>query len=136
MRRVLVLLTTALLLACVPASSASASGGFRSPSGNIGCAGYGSSVRCDIRETSNGLPARPKSCDLDYGNAYGVGISSRKGFRICAGDTVLDPRRPIRAYGTSWTFRSITCRIREAGVTCTNGKGHGFFLSRGHQRLF
>ena len=136
MRRSLIVFTATLALACVPASAASASGGFRSPSGNIGCAGYGSSVRCDIRATSNGLPARPKSCDLDYGNAYGVGISSRKGFRICAGDTVLDPRRPIRAYGTSWTFRSITCRIREAGVTCTNGKGHGFFLSRGRQRLF
>ena len=49
---------------------------------------------------------------------------------------MLDPRRPIRAYGTTWTFRSITCRIRQAGVTCTNAKGHGFFLSRGRQRLF
>ena len=136
MRRFVILLATALTLACVPASSASATGGFRAPSGNIGCAGYGSSVRCDIRQTTNGRPARPRNCDLDYGTAYGVNISSRKGYRLCVGDTVLDPRRPIRPYGTTWRFRSITCRIRLSGVTCTNAKGHGFFLSKARQRLF
>jgi len=136
MRRALLLLATALIVTGALASSASAAGGFRSPTGNIGCAGYGSSVRCDIRDTTNGRPSRPKSCDLDYGTAYGVGISSRKGYRLCVGDTVLDPRRPIRPYGTTWRFRSITCRIRLSGVTCTNAKGHGFFLSKARQRLF
>ncbi len=136
MRRALLLLATTLIAAGAFASSALALGGFRSPSGNIGCAGYGSSVRCDIRETTNGRPARPKNCDLDYGTAYGVGLSSRKGYRMCVGDTVLDPRRPTRAYGTSWRFRSITCRIRQSGVTCKNAKGHGFFLSKARQRLF
>jgi hypothetical protein len=136
MRRVLLVLCLALSATVVAGATANAAGGFRSPSGNIGCAGYGSSVRCDIRETSNGRPAKPRSCDLDYGNAYGVGLKSRKGYRICAGDTVLDPRRPIRPYGTSWKFRSITCRIRQSGVTCANAKGHGFFLSKARQRLF
>lgn len=136
MRRVLIVLSLTLIAAAVASAPAGAFGGFRSPSGNIGCAGYNASVRCDIRETTNGRPARPKSCDLDYGTAYGVGLSSRKGYRLCVGDTVLDPRRPIRPYGTTWRFRSITCRIRASGVTCTNAKGHGFFLSKGRQRLF
>lgn len=136
MRRVLTVLSLTLIAAAVASAPAGAFGGFRSPSGNIGCAGYNASVRCDIRETTNGRPARPKSCDLDYGTAYGVGLSSRKGYRLCVGDTVLDPRRPIRPYGTTWRFRSITCRIRQSGVTCTNAKGHGFFLSKGRQRLF
>ena len=136
MRRVLSLISLVLIAACVAAAPAGAAGGFRSPSGNIGCAGYGSSVRCDIAATTNGRPAKPNSCQLDYGTAYGVGLSSRKGYRLCVGDTVLDPRRPIRPYGTTWRFRSITCRIRQSVVTCTNAKGHGFFLSKGRQRLF
>jgi hypothetical protein len=136
MRRALLLLTTTLAVAGTLASTALAIGGFRSPSGNIGCAGYGSSVRCDIRTTTNGLPPKPKNCDLDYGSAYGVNLSSKRGYRLCAGDTVLDPRRPTRAYGTSWRFRSITCRVRQSGVTCKNAKGHGFFLSKARQRLF
>ena len=36
--------------------------------------GYNASVRCDIRETTNGRPARPKSCELDYGTAYGLSL--------------------------------------------------------------
>ncbi len=136
MRRVLILLSLALIAAGVAAGPAAAAGGFRSPSGNIGCAGYGSSVRCDIRDTTNGTPAKPKSCDLDWGTAYGVGLAGRKGYRLCVGDTVLDPRRPIRPYGTTWRFRSITCRIRQSGVTCQNAKGHGFVLSKARQRLF
>lgn len=136
MRRLLILLPSALLVTGILAAPAGAAGGFRSPSGNIGCAGYGSSVRCDISRTTNGTPAKPKSCDLDWGTAYGVGLSSRKGYRMCVGDTVLDPRRPVRPYGTTWRFRSITCRIRESGVTCTNAKGHGFSLSKARQRLF
>lgn len=136
MRRLLIPFSAALLAACASAAPAAATGGFRSPSGNIGCAGYGASVRCDISRTTNGLPKKPRTCNLDWGTAYGVGIASRKGYRMCVGDTVLDPRRPIRPYGSSWTFRSITCRIRQSGVTCANAKGHGFALSMARQRLF
>jgi hypothetical protein len=136
MRRTAFLVLLMLVAVGTFAGPAFAAGGFRSPSGNIGCAGYGSSVRCDIATTTNGRPAKPESCDLDYGTAYGVGLASRKGYRLCVGDTVLDPRRPIRPYGTSWSFRSITCRIRQSGVTCTNARGHGFVLSKARQRLF
>ena len=65
-----------------------------------------------------------------------MNLSSKKGYRLCAGDTVLDPRRPIRGYGTTWRFRSVTCHIEQSGVTCRNAKRHGFFLSKARQRLF
>jgi hypothetical protein len=43
---------------------------------------------------------------------------------------------PTLAYGRSWSFKGFSCRSRRVGLTCSNRSGHGFFLSRQHQRIF
>jgi len=132
------LLTLSLLLCLAAALPASASAlrGFKTPSGNIHCQGYGGEVRCDIRRTTNGKPPRPAWCDFDYGTGYATKPGWKRGKRLCVSDTVYDAGHRALAYGASWRYGSVTCRSRMAGLTCRNGGGHGFFLSIGSQRVF
>lgn len=109
---------------------------FRAPSGNIGCAIAGGSVRCDIRRREWSPPPKPPSCDLDYGQGISVGRSLRAGF-VCAGDTTLDPSFAVLPYGTDSEVGDLTCSSREDGMTCTNtSTNHGFFIARDRYRLF
>lgn len=120
--------------------------GFRSPSGNIHCQYFkaaagdppgSSALRCDLAATSNAQPRRPRDCPLDYGHAFEM-LESSGGSpgRICHGDTAIDGRLPVLAYGSAWTRGGFTCRSEASGVTCTNADGRGFALSRAAQRLF
>jgi len=109
---------------------------FRAPSSNIGCVIADGTARCDIRARSWGVPPRPSSCNLDYGQGLTVGRSGSGTF-VCAGDTALDPRNPVLPYGEDSRVGAVTCASREAGVTCTNADtGHGFFIARERYRLF
>jgi len=120
--------------------------GFRSPSSNIHCQFFElppdnggdkvRTIRCDIRDISNRLPARPRDCDLEWGQAFELGTDARPGERICYGDTVQDPKLPALAYGQAWERGGLRCRSDQSGVSCTNAQGHGFELSRGSQRVF
>lgn len=128
-----------LLVACMAfaaPATATALPGFRTPSNNIHCAGYGGEVRCDIRATTNGRPKRPKSCHYDWGTAYGIKRGWTRGRRFCVSDTVYDPAHRTLRYGTSWTYAGVRCTSASSGLTCRNAGGHGFFLSKGSQRLF
>ena len=140
MRRTLAVLVVALAAMCGGAGASTAGAatitGFQMPSGNIACQGYAGVVRCDIRRTSNPQPARPKNCELDYGSAFAVSRNSKKGSRICVGDTVLDPRLHKLAYGRSWRYRGVTCTSSPSALTCTNHLRHGFRLARAHQEVF
>jgi hypothetical protein len=111
---------------------------FRTPSKNIDCAFFGpkgASVRCDIRETDNAPKPRPKSCEFDYGNSYGVTRKGR-GHRNCVSDSVADPDARVVRYGHSIKRYGIRCRSRESGLRCINARGHGFILSRSKQTVF
>ncbi|WP_354697228.1 DUF6636 domain-containing protein [Paraconexibacter sp. AEG42_29] len=102
---------------------------FASPSRNIGCAVGPSYARCDIKTKSWSAPAKPASCEYDYGQGLEV-TSAGAGRVVCAGDTALPPPGLRRlAYGQSVTRGGITCTSRTSGVTCRNGRGHGFTLS-------
>lgn len=139
MTRSLVALAAAVGALAVPAGASAASFTFfKTPSGNISCAFIkpgGKSVRCDIRETDNAEPKRPKSCEFDYGHAYAV-TRTGTGKRLCAGDTVADPKARTIGYGHSITRFGIKCTSRESGLRCVNRRGHGFSLARGSQSLF
>ena len=131
--------------------SAAASGGpaisstafFRTPSGNIGCiyaSGGGevvsrTSVRCDIRSGLKPKPARPKGCDLDYGDSYELERTGRA-IVVCHGDTAINSQAPVLAYGKTWRRGGFTCRSKATGLRCTNARGHGFFMSRAHSYRF
>jgi hypothetical protein len=125
-------LAGAALLAWAPAASASLVA-FRTPSGNIGCIGDATYLRCDIRSTTVPSPPRPRSCDLDYGDAFGMAPRSRAR-RICHGDTALGAG-PVLPYGRARRIGPFRCASQAIGLTCRNRAGHGWFLSREKIRL-
>lgn len=132
MRRIAIVLGMGLVAALAFAPAASA---FRSPTGNIGCALSSQGVRCDIQQRSWRPPAKPRSCDVDYGQGLAVERTGRGRF-VCAGDTVLGIGRTV-AYGTLVRRGRFACRVRTSGVRCINTRNrHGFALSRQGYRRF
>jgi hypothetical protein len=125
------------LLGAAPASAALRI--FQSPTENIGCAissgGDGVDARCDIAARNWRPPAKPASCQLDWGQGVFVGQTGRAGY-VCAGDTALH-EGPRLAYGRSISLGHLRCTSRTSGVTCTNrSDGHGFTISRERVLLF
>jgi hypothetical protein len=131
-RRLPLLLAGAAAAVWAPAASA-AFVHFRTPSGNIGCIGDATGLRCDVRTTSAPTPRRPAGCDLDYGDAFAMTPRGRAR-RICHGDTALGGRT-VLPYGRSRRVGPFLCVSRTAGLTCRNRAGHGWFLSRERIRL-
>ena len=115
------------VLATAPAAPA-ALVSFQTPSRNIGCIGDATYLRCDVRTTTAPIPPRPRSCDLDWGDAFGMAPRSRSR-RICHGDTALGAG-PVLRYGRSRRIGPFRCVSQTAGLTCRNRAGHGWFLSR------
>ncbi len=115
---------------------------FATPTGNIVCllVGKGSGaasdyVRCTIRQKTWVGPARPTSCDLDYGTDLAVSSPGRGEF-TCAGDTVLGiPGQAAVGYGTTVRMGQAACEVDSNGVTCRAGS-HGFFMAKESYRLF
>lgn len=122
---------------------------FKSPSGNINCAGSPLGVTCLLLHNRwKTLRPRPASCDLDWSptdmslfldsrtKRWGVGVGG------CRGDIgpLCYPQDPCVAlkYGTSTGAsahgRGIRCTSRATGVTCTRfGAGvgaRGFRIAR------
>ncbi len=116
-------------------------GGFKTPSGNIHCQAFvdrvaGEAVlRCDVLQNQAPVPARPKDCVLDWGNAFGMGERG-KAQRWCVGDTVANPSLPTLPYGRVWSEGGFRCEVTQARLRCVNRDKRGFELSRAVQRLF
>ena len=127
-----------LVVLAAPARATDVIRFFRTPSGNIGCAyayfeGESPTLRCDIRSGLQPAPPRPRSCDLDWAYGYELGATGLA-HTFCAGDTALNPRATVLAYGQVWRQAGFTCTSRTTGLTCLNRSGHGFLLSRSHSR--
>jgi hypothetical protein len=152
MKRTVSLLTTAVAAALVAACAAQAGlaanpkpiPGIRSPSGNI---------QCLFVPPSRGTSAPNLLCTIGHAVYTGalqrhcisqpIGLdwhgfelpATKKGAVTCSGGILYDPgtQRPTYAalpYGKTWHHGSFTCASRLTGVTCTNTRGHGLFLSR------
>lgn len=111
---------------------------FKSPSGNIVCAGDGyevGTVTCDIIEKNSNKPIRSvaRDCDGDWGNRFYV--DHRKAGLACAYDVPYEQPR-VLAYGKSISGKGWTCTSQSTGMTCKNSSGRGFSLNRSSQRLF
>jgi hypothetical protein len=133
-RRIVPVVVLVALIGLATAASASASRGFKSPSGNIGCVISKSSARCDIRSHSWNAPRKPSSCNLDWGGA--IGVSNGRGHFLCAGDTTLGAGSQL-GYGKTIHMGHMLCESQEAGMRCVNvRKGHGFFLSKQEYEFF
>jgi hypothetical protein len=103
---------------------------FRTPSGNIRC-GIGSvTVSCVV--LSERIP-RPYKQGVDY---HHWTLDARIGVIDDFGPAVWARTYRVLAYGRKLRVRAITCVSREIGLRCTSLRGHGFFLSRAHQRAW
>ncbi len=134
---------------------------FASPTGNIVCLLGGDSawtVRCDIAQKTWQPPAKPASCQLDWGTA--LLLEGGRAGLLCAGDTVLGTAAPNQdatwwagrpgsqsattlggpsvalAYGATIRGGSISCVSQTDGMHCTDSaSGAGFDLAREAYRV-
>jgi hypothetical protein len=116
--------------------------GIQTPSHNIMCMASPAmegqptpELRCDIRQMTNPLPPPPASCPESWGDAFFIDPTG-PGKLMCHGDTVANPSDPVLAYGEIWNVYGFTCLSQTTGLTCRNGQGHGFTISREAQRVF
>jgi hypothetical protein len=144
--RALALLAT--LAVAAPAALAAPLPGVETPTRNISCfvlpvkPTTRSSLLCDIHRARY-LRAVQATCmaraSLDW---HGFSLSPfGRATLVCSGGILYDsgrdtPTYTVLAYGRTWRARGFTCRSRTTGLTCTNGRGHGLFLSRESYRLW
>lgn len=107
---------------------------FVTPSGNITCGLLdGNTVAgCFITEHDFSLSCSESTPVLAVVSSTGEGHISG-----CCGSTRGELTRPAKVgYGKTVNFDVAKCQVTAAGVTCTNGEQHGFFLSRQSHREF
>lgn len=112
---------------------------FRAPSGNINCliaTGEYAEARCDMSELTPSFTRAPQGCDLDWGSSFAIGLSDRKGYLACVGDSVISPDAVVLDYGQSLSLGGFDCTSEKTGMTCTNPGGHGFTIAKAKQRLY
>jgi len=120
-----------------PAASASTFTFFRTPSNLIGCV-YQTGpafLRCDVMYATRFEGQRDCGEVGDAGRSF----TMRRRGRVqlpCASDTSFDPSSRVIPYGTTRRFGPFRCTVSTSGLRCTNRAGHGWFLSRGSQRIF
>jgi hypothetical protein len=117
------LLASVLVAAATPVGLAAGWSGFQTPSRNIVCNGSGSQVDCVVFSVS---PTCQKT--------WSVRRSGRASFHCYFANIGTDV--PVLQYGRAISLVGVRCVSRRSGLTCTNTSGHGFFLSRGSQRMF
>jgi hypothetical protein len=128
-----------LPLALAAGASAGRSAYFETPSKNIVCEyfaqGGQEGLQCGV--VSGLVPPAPKPAGGCHGidpagNRLALSPTGRPaGF--CSGDAGVFAKAgfaPVLAYGHSWHEGGYTCTSATTGLTCRNGAGHGFFLSR------
>jgi len=138
MRVSLTVIALSTLFLATAAHAQNGPAGFQSPSKNIACAYFDYdkqiTLRCDIMEATV-TARRPADCDLEWGKAFEMNAKGGA-VRICYGDTVMDPKMPVLAYGEVWQRGGFTCTSEQTGVTCFNADRRGFSLSRAKQEVF
>ena len=109
---------------------------FKSPSGNILCYGDDDSVECRIvNKTNKTTLSKPKDCELDWGDGFGVSKTGRA-YLTCYGDALSAFEMSVLAYGKTIKGKGWQCTSAKTGMTCKNSQGHGFTLRRNKQTLF
>ena len=114
---------------------ASAQEAFQLPSGNIHCAVFDRTLRCDVLNFTYSRPARPRGCEQDWGGAVELGGKGAASL-LCHGDTVADRANPVLGYGRAWQGAGMSCTATQAGLRCVNAEGRGFEMARSRLTLF
>jgi hypothetical protein len=101
---------------------------FQLPSGNIGCV-YVPAGGTAVYQTPDGRAelacdrVAPTYVRLVMSETGPAALQENLGEApCCSGETL--------AYGATWTQGPFTCQSAESGLTCANGDGHRFALSR------
>jgi hypothetical protein len=109
---------------------------FQVPSGNIHCRADDGYLDCEMGVNNAKLPAKPKDCNLDWGNRFTMSPNG-SAERACHGDTLgRNPKHPVLGYGKTWRRNGFTCVSKPTGLTCKNQNDRGWTLSKQKQRLF
>ena len=127
MRLRLALAAAAVAVVALPAPASAAFRQFIMPSRNIACGGDGTFLRCDILHHAWKAPAKPRSCEFDWGGAIGMTRRGRVKFQ-CVSDSMFNDH--VLKYGRTWRNGRFTCTSRRSGLRCTNAAHHGFKVSR------
>ena len=143
-------IVVAALVALVAASAAHTAPlpGVKTPTRNISC------FYVPIKPTTHGnllcavavssySRAEQDGCQSRVGlDWHGFELSNTgKAQPVCTGGVLYDigrdkPTFIVLAYGRTWHSHGFACTSRVTGLTCTNGHGHGLFLSRLSFRLY
>lgn len=147
MRRT-VALTVFVALVVVSAPLAARLPGVKTPTRNISCFWVPikptsrGNLLCDIKQSSY-TRAEQVGCQARAGlDWHGYSLPQRgRAVPVCTGGVLYDigrdtPSYVVLAYGRTWHSHGFTCTSRITGLTCTNGHGHGLFLSRESRRLW
>jgi hypothetical protein len=148
MRATSFVLAFAGCLAAATAAYAIPLPGVKTPTRNISCfyvpikPTARGNLLCDIKRSSYAR-AEQAGCQARAGlDWHGFELSnSGKARSVCTGGVLYDigrdkPTFIVLAYGRTWRYRGFACTSRITGLTCTNGHGHGLFLSRESRRLW
>ncbi|HEX7582554.1 MAG TPA: hypothetical protein VF321_05655 [Gaiellaceae bacterium] len=141
-RRSLLLPALCLFALVAPAAAVAMTlPGISSPTGNIRCLFLGAPSRdllctLDHADYAARLQARclgPNGEGVDW-HGFILGPAG-KGLVNCSGGILYDPstqhpRYSKLAYGRTRRLGAFTCSSRRTGLTCTNGRANGLFLSR------
>lgn len=135
------LFTTCVVVATSESIQAfDSSNGFILPSRNIACFSFGQGanqfLRCEIKSGLRPLPPKPSSCEFDWGAGFLLTNAPQKAQVLCISDTIYSPDLPTLDYGKTWRKNGFSCQATVNGLTCTNGKGNGFFMNREQWRAF
>ena len=114
-----------------PASRASVTKDFRTPTRNIVCSVRSDGVSCGIKEFTYEVPPVPDDCGLaGWGQFFGV-KKDGLGQIQCADGIPADPWSPVLQYGDMTRAGRFECQSAETGIRCLDiDTGHGFDLSR------
>jgi hypothetical protein len=142
-------LVVSLVLALFTGAAAAARlPGVKTPTQNISCfyvpqrpTTHGN-LLCNIKQAAYTRALQAKCIAPPTGlDWHGFTLSdTKRGEVLCAGGLMYDgrdtPTFVTLAYGKTWRHRGFTCTSRVTGLTCTNGHGHGLFLSRASWRTW
>lgn len=103
-------------------------------------------IRCDIMQFTPTLKSVPQhskedveifgKCTLALMKAFMIQEKGVQTKTYCPTDVPISDGQFVLDYGKSFTRGGLTCVSQMNGMTCENGLGRGFFLSRSLQRLF
>ena len=146
-KRSVALLATVTLVAASAAFAAPLPG-VKTPTRNISCfyvpirPTARGTLLCDLEHSSYSR-AEQDRCQARVGlDWHGFSLTQRgRGQPVCTGGVLYDigrdvPTFVVLAYGRTWRSHGFACTSRITGLTCTNGHGHGLFLSRASRRLW